>query len=325
MSLDPFGRHIHYLRLSLTDACNLRCVYCMPEAMAFRPESGRMRPDEILRLARLFAASGFTKFRLTGGEPTLREDLPDLVHGISELSGVREVALTTNGTRLVELAAPLFRAGLRRININLNTLNPERYRAMTRGGDLQQVLDGIRAAQETGFELKINVVAVRGYNDGREAVEIARLTLTHPWYVRFIELMPIGRIAGFQQAHLVPEKELIETIAAELGPLEEQRREKPGKARLYRLNDAAGTLGFISSLSRPFCRHCVRARLSSDGRLRVCLLQDDETDLLGPLRAGADDTELAGLMARGLQSKPREHALRDSVIPQARVMSEIGG
>ena len=143
--------------------------------------------------------------------------------------------------------------------------------------------------------------------------------------VRFIELMPIGRIAGFQHDHLVPEKELIETIAAELGPLEEVRREKPGKARLYRLNGGAGTLGFISSVTQPFCKTCVRARLSVDGRLRVCLLQDDETDLLGPLRAGADDTELAGLIGRGLQSKPREHALRASVIPQARVMSEIGG
>lgn len=325
MSLDQFGRHIHYLRLSLTDACNLRCIYCMPEAMTFRPETGRMHPDEILRLARLFAASGFSKFRLTGGEPTLRDDLPDLARGILELPGVKEVALTTNGSRLTERAAPLFRAGLRRINVNLNTLNPEKYRAMTRGGDLQKVLNGIEAAQQAGFELKINVVAVRGYNDGRDAVELARLTLARSWYIRFIELMPIGRIAGFQQSHLVPEKELIDTIAAELGPLEEQRREKPGKARLYRLNGAAGTLGFISSLSRPFCRHCVRARLSSDGRLRVCLLQDGETDLLGPLRAGADDANLAALIAQGLQSKPREHALRASVIPQTRVMSEIGG
>ena len=325
MSLDQFGRHIHYLRLSLTDACNLRCIYCMPEAMTFRPESGRMRPDEILRLARLFAESGFTKFRLTGGEPTLREDLPDLARGILGLPGVNEVALTTNGSRLTELAAPLFRAGLRRINVNLNTLNPDKYRAMTRGGDLQKVLDGIRAAQQAGFELKINVVAVRGYNDGREAIDIARLTLSQPWYIRFIELMPIGRIAGFQQAHLVPEKELIESIAAELGPLTELHREKAGKARLYRLNGGAGTLGFISSVSQPFCKTCVRARLSADGRLRLCLLQDDETDLLGPLRDGADDTELAGLIDRALQSKPREHALRASVIPQTRVMSEIGG
>jgi len=322
---DAHGRQISYLRVSLTDACNLRCRYCMPETMRFRPPAELLSDGELLRLLRLFAAAGFRKFRFTGGEPTLRPGLTELVRATLALPGLAELSLTTNGLRLPELAEPLHAAGLRRININLNTLDPEGYRAITRGGDVAVAWTGVRAAAATGLSIKLNVVAVRGFSDGESAAAMARLTLEYPWYVRFIELMPIGRAAAFQAGHHVPEDELREAIAARLGPLTPVPRETPGKASLYQLPGARGLIGFISSVSRPFCHACVRARLAADGRLRLCLLQEDEVDLLTPLRSGATDDELAARIRQGLWRKPLAHGLQQQVIPRNRAMSEIGG
>jgi cyclic pyranopterin phosphate synthase len=326
MTIDRFGRDINYLRISLTDKCNLRCVYCMPEEMTFRPRSELLQDDEILRLVRVFADLGFHKFRLTGGEPTVRANIVELVRGIAATDGVREVSMTTNGLLLDELAEPLVEAGLARVNISVDTLDPAKFRKVTRWGDVQDVWAGIHAAERVGLPVKLNAVIVRNYNDREDVVDLARLTLHKPWQVRFIEMMPFGDVAGFQQAGIVSEEELRRTISAELGPLTELNNgELDGEARLFRLADGLGTLGFISSVTQPFCASCTRARLTADGRLRLCLLRENEFDVMAPLRNGATDEKLAELLREAIWWKPWGHGLARSVVPLNRVMSEIGG
>ncbi len=326
MSLDQYGRTIDYLRISLTDQCNLRCVYCMPEDMAFRPSPDLLQDEELIRLARLFAELGFHKFRLTGGEPTIRQNVVGLVQQFASLPGVREVAMTTNGVLLKHLAKPLARAGLHRLNISIDSLDPQKFRQLTRWGNVDDVLSGIRAAEEAGFPIKLNAVVARGINDQQDAVELARLTVEHAWQMRYIEMMPLGRISDFQLSHIVSEDELLATIAAALGPLDllhEGRLE--GEARMYRLRGAAGTLGFISSVTKPFCAACNRARLTADGKLRLCLLRDKELDLLPLLRNGASDEELKSMVEKSIWYKPWGHGLAEHTFPRQRVMSEIGG
>ncbi|MCA9969500.1 MAG: GTP 3',8-cyclase MoaA, partial [Anaerolineales bacterium] len=305
MALDRFGRQINYLRISLTDKCNLRCVYCMPEDMTFRPRAELLQDDEITRLVRIFADLGFHKFRLTGGEPTVRANVVDLVGQIARTPGVETVAMTTNGLLLHELAEPLAAAGLQRVNISIDTINPEKFKKLTRWGDVEDVWAGIAAAEAAGLGIKLNAVVVRNYNDKEDVVDLARLTLFRPWQVRFIEMMPFGDVADFQQAGVVSEEELRETIAAALGPLAViNAGELDGEARLFQLPEAVGTLGFISSITQPFCASCTRARLTADGRLRLCLLREKEVDLLTPLRAGATDDELERIIREGVWWKP---------------------
>lgn len=326
MALDRFGRQINYLRISLTDKCNLRCVYCMPEDMTFRPRAELLQDDEITRLVRIFADLGFHKFRLTGGEPTVRANVVDLVGQIARTPGVETVAMTTNGLLLHELAEPLAAAGLQRVNISIDTINPEKFKKLTRWGDVEDVWAGIAAAEAAGLGIKLNAVVVRNYNDKEDVVDLARLTLFRPWQVRFIEMMPFGDVADFQQAGVVSEEELRETIAAALGPLAViNAGELDGEARLFQLPEAVGTLGFISSITQPFCASCTRARLTADGRLRLCLLREKEVDLLTPLRAGATDDELERIIREGVWWKPWGHGLAQNVVPLNRVMSEIGG
>jgi len=326
MALDRFGRTIHYLRISLTDHCNLRCVYCMPEDMTFRPNAELMQDDELLLLVRLFTELGFDKFRLTGGEPTVRAGIVDLVRGIAATPGVRSLSMTTNGVLLGRLARPLAEAGLQRVNVSLDTLDPEKFRRLTRWGKLEQVWEGIRAAEAAGLvPVKINAVVVRGYNEP-DVVELARLTLEHPWQVRFIEMMPFAGATELQRSQVVTAAEIQERIRAALGPLEVANGGRlDGEARLFRLPGARGDLGFISSVTQPFCASCTRARLTADGRLRLCLLRDGEVDLLTPLRAGAGLEELRRLVLDGIWNKPWGHGLAEGVIPLSRVMSEIGG
>ena len=226
---DRFGRHINYLRISLTDKCNLRCVYCMPEDMTFRPRQELLQDDELLRLVRIFAELGMVKFRLTGGEPTMRANVVDLVREIAALPGVETVAMTTNGLLLEKLAAPLAPAGLQRVNISIDTLDPDKFKTLTRWGDVEDVLAGIHAAEEAGLGVKLNSVVVRGYNDTDDVVDLARLTLHQQWQVRFIEMMPFGEITDFQQAGVVTEEELRATIAAALGPLSPGQRGRSGR------------------------------------------------------------------------------------------------
>ncbi|MDX1615780.1 MAG: GTP 3',8-cyclase MoaA [Candidatus Promineifilaceae bacterium] len=326
MSFDRFGRNINYLRISLTDKCNLRCVYCMPEEMSFRPREELLQDDEIRRLVRIFADLGFVKFRLTGGEPTVRANVVDLVKSIAQTRGVKTVAMTTNGLLLDKLAGPLAAAGLERVNISIDTLDAHKFKTVTRWGEVEDVWRGIDAATEAGLHVKLNAVVVRGYNDTKDVVNLARLTLTRPWQVRFIEMMPFGDVASFQQAGVVTEEELRATISGELGPLTSVNEgQLDGEARLYRLNDAVGTLGFISSVTQPFCAACTRARLTADGRLRLCLLREKEVDLITPLRDGASDSELIEIIETAVWWKPWGHGLANDVIPLNRMMSEIGG
>jgi len=327
MALDRYGRNINYLRISLTDRCNLRCVYCMPEHMTFRPRAELLQDDELQQLIPLFASTlGFRKFRLTGGEPTLRENVVDLVRCMATTPCVEELAMTTNGLLLPKLAQPLAEAGLQRINISIDTLDPDKFKAVTRWGDVSEVWDGIKAATEAGLQIKLNAVVVRGFNDGEDVVELARLTYDFPWQVRFIEMMPFGEVAEFQQANSVSEAELLERIGADLAPpvlLNDGQLD--GEARLYQLPGAIGTLGFISPVTQPFCAGCNRARLTADGRLRLCLLRDKELDVLTPLRQGATSAELQTLIEDAIWFKPWGHGLATEEVPQNRVMSEIGG
>lgn len=234
--------------------------------------------------------------------------------------------MTTNGLLLNKLARPLAEAGLQRVNISIDTLNPAKFKKLTRWGDVEEVWAGIHAAEAAGLGVKLNAVVVRNYNDKEDVVDLARLTLFQRWQVRYIEMMPFGNVADFQQAGIVSEAELLETISAELGPLTlVNDGELDGEARLYRLEEGIGTLGFISSVTQPFCASCTRVRLTADGRLRLCLLREKEVNLMEPLRNGASDDELKALIEKGIWWKPWGHGLARDVIPLNRVMSEIGG
>lgn len=326
MSLDRFGRDINYLRISLTDKCNLRCVYCMPEDMTFQPREELLQDDEIFRLVDIFAGLGFHKFRLTGGEPTVRSNIVTIVKRIANTPGVHTVAMTTNGLMLDRLARPLAQAGLQRVNISIDTLDPNRFKTVTRWGELQDVWSGIEAAKEAGLEIKLNAVVVRGYNDTQDVVDLAALTLNNPWQVRFIEMMPFGDVADFQRVGVVSQDELMATISESLGFLTPANRgQLDGEARLFNLPGAAGVIGFISSVTQPFCAACSRARLTADGRLRMCLLREMEVNLINPMRAGATDEELTEIIRKAIWFKPWGHGLAEDVIPLNRVMSEIGG
>ncbi len=322
---DSFGRSIHYLRISLTDRCNFRCVYCMPADMVFQNKSYLLQDDELLRLVRLATTIGFDRVRLTGGEPTIRPNLVNLVAGIAAMPGLREIAMTTNAMRLEKLAGPLARVGLKRVNISIDTLDAERFHKITRFGKLAQVWRGIQAAERAGLSpIKLNAVIVRGYNED-DITDLAKLTLDHAWDMRFIEMMPLGSLADFQIDSVVPVAEMKLRIESALGPLETIDWDGHNPSRPYRLPGGAGTIGFISSVTQPFCAGCDRMRLSADGRLRLCLLRDNEVDLLTPLRAGASDEELRELMAGGVTNKPWGHGLAEHVIAESRVMSQIGG
>lgn len=326
MAIDRFGRKITYLRISLTDHCNLRCVYCMPEDMTFRPTAEMMQDEEVFTLTRLFASLGFTKVRLTGGEPTVRARIVDIVRGIASTEGIKSVSMTTNGVLLSKLAQPLAEAGLQRVNVSIDTLNPEKFHRLTRWGKLQDVWDGILAAERAGLApIKLNAVVVRGYNED-DVVDLARLTLDHPWQMRFIEMMPFAGATDLQTSQVVTMAEIQERIEDSLGDLQVANDGKlDGEARIFQLPNARGNVGFISSVTAPFCASCNRARLTSDGRLRLCLLREKEVDLLTPLRAGASLEDLRQIIISGVWEKPWGHGLADGIIPLNRVMSEIGG
>lgn len=326
MAKDRFGRNIHYLRISLTDRCNLRCVYCMPEDMTFRPNAELMQDDEILTLTRLFANLGIDKIRLTGGEPTLRKNVVEIVRGISETEGIKSVSMTTNGLLLSRLAQPLADAGLERVNISIDTLEPEKFKRLTRWGKVNEVLEGINAAEDAGLTpVKLNAVIVTGYNES-DVVPLAGLTQEHPWQVRFIEMMPFAGATEFQLTQTVTAAQVQKEVEDAYGTLEVVNNGKlDGEARLFKIKDGIGDVGFISSVTSPFCASCTRARLTADGILRMCLLREKEIDLLTPLRAGASMDELRELILEAVWMKPWGHGLADGTIPLNRTMSEIGG
>ncbi len=324
--IDQFGRNLTYLRISLTDVCNLRCVYCMPEDMTFRPRHELMSDEEIITIARMMAELGVNKIRLTGGEPTVRPNVVEIVRQLAHIEGIRDIAMTTNAILLAQLAEPLARAGLARVNISLDTLDPRKFRFITRRGDLNKVLAGIEAAEAAGLHpIKINVVVTRGFNED-EVAALARLTLERAWDVRFIELMPFASESDFAQAAVVRSSETRERIEAALGPMKAIPGHDPrDPARPYRLAGARGSIGFISSVSEPFCASCNRLRLTADGKLRLCLLRDGEYDILTPLRSGMSIDELKQEILAAAYYKPWGHGLPDGEIPKSRVMSQIGG
>jgi cyclic pyranopterin phosphate synthase len=324
---DSFGREINYLRISLTDRCNLRCVYCMPmHGMTFVPGPELLTPGEIEQVGRAAADAGFRKIRLTGGEPTLRQDVVEIVERLSRIDGIQELVMTTNGLRLPWIAGPLARAGLQRVNIHLDSLNEARLGRVMRLNSLEKVRAGIEAAERAELvPLKLNVVVTRGYND-EDIADLARLTLDHDWHVRFIELMPLGGPAEIAFEHYVSTRESIQRIEAALGPLFPLHNgEVVGEARLYRLAGARGTLGFISPVSDPYCDSCNRMRLTADGRIRLCLLSEKELNFRDTLRNGGSHEELVALFRRAIAAKPVGHQLEEGIHPENRTMSQIGG
>jgi cyclic pyranopterin phosphate synthase len=323
---DAFDRRIDYLRVSLTDRCNMRCVYCMPaDGMAFAPRPELLTNDELLLVLRAAAAAGFRKIRLTGGEPLLRNDIVELVRAIKAIAGIEHIAMTTNALHMRRLATLLKEAGLDRVNISIDSLNPQKFRQMTRGGNLEEVWAGIEAAVTVGLQpIKLNAVIVRGLNDD-EVVDLAALTMRYPWEFRFIEVMPLTGVAGLAQEGVISSAEIHARIEAAFGELVPLEHASSDPARRYRIPGAAGKLGFISSVTDPFCATCNRMRLSADGRLHLCLLRDDELDLRAAVRSGADEAQIEQIIRHAVAIKPWGHGLPEGVLPTLRGMSEIGG
>lgn len=327
MLIDNYHRHISYLRISLTDRCNLRCIYCMPpEGISLLNHREVLTLEEIERIASAAARMGISRIRITGGEPLVRKGVIELAGDLLKLPGIEDVSLTTNGILLTEHAAALRRAGMRRINISLDTLDAEKYKRITRGGDIQRVLDGISAARREGFSpIKINVVAMRGINDD-EVEDFARLTIERPVHIRFIEFMPIDIATDWDENSFISSSETREIIRriGTLSPVEHSG--KSGPAEMYRLDGAAGQLGFISPLSNHFCDTCNRMRLTADGKLRTCLFSDQEIDLKTFLRSGVSDQSLEQAIAEAIKSKPKGHTISEPSFKKCRRnMSAIGG
>jgi len=329
MPLDRFGRQINYLRISLTDHCNLRCVYCMPvKGLHFAPVEELLTAEEIALVARAAVQVGFHKFRLTGGEPTLRADLIEIVERLTAIDGVDDLSMTTNGISLPRLACPLREAGLNRVNIHIDTLHPERLKRIMRFGSFESIWAGIEAAAAAGFSpLKINCVVTRDYND-HDVADLTRLTLDRDWHVRFIELMPLGggECASLSLSQYVPTAETRERIEAELGELTPVPSNNPAdESRNYHLPGGRGIIGFISPVSEPYCGSCNRMRLTADGKFHLCLLNDDELDVKSAIRNGGGLPAVEAILRRAVAAKPTGHRLEEGVSAQVREMFQIGG
>jgi GTP 3',8-cyclase len=325
---DRFQREIDYLRISLVDHCNLRCVYCMPlDARHSGSGSKWLDAREIEMVARAAVAVGFRKIRLTGGEPTLRSDLIEIVERLASIDGIGDLALTTNGILLPRLASSLVRAGLRRVNIHVDTLNPEHLAKIMRFGTFAEIWAGILAAESAGLRpIKLNAVVTRGFNDD-DVVALAALTREHPWHVRFIELMPLGtgEPAVLSRVKFVPSSETEARIVAALGPLTSLDNGDPSdESRNARLAGAQGTIGFISPVSRPYCGTCNRMRLTADGKFHLCLLNDEELDVRRALATGGIPA-VADVLLRAVGAKPIGHRLHANETIERREMFQIGG
>lgn len=313
--IDTFGRNVDYLRLSLTERCNYRCLYCMPEegGCASCPEEV-LSAEECEEIARTAIACGIKKLRLTGGEPLVRREILDICRRLKRLKGLQELCLTTNGSLLPKLAAPLREAGVDRLNISIDTLRPDRFRIITRRGMCEDVLAGIRAAEEAGFQnLKLNVVLIGGFNDD-EIGDFLELTRSHPWEIRFIELMPMGPCAGWDSSCFLPGSVILQRFP------ELQEVEAVGVARRYRLPGALGTIGLISPMSHDFCGECRRIRVTADGKLKGCLHAREEISLRSLHGEALEDA-----IRKGILQKPRQHRLKDAGSQTQRNMNQIGG
>jgi GTP 3',8-cyclase len=330
---DAFGRTIDYLRISLTDRCNLRCVYCMPLSRADAADGPEiLTAAEIEAVVRCAVDVGFRKFRLTGGEPTIRRDVVDIVRRIASVEGVDDLAMTTNAVRMPELARPLREAGLRRVNVHLDSLSAKTLPRIMRLGDADRIVAGIRACEDAGLTpIKMNVVVARGMNDG-EVADLARLTLDRPWHVRFIELMPLGSgdEARLSVTHFVSNVDTRARIEAALGALEPvAARSASDESENFRVPGAPGVVGFISPVSKPYCGGCNRMRLTADGRFHLCLLHDADLDVRDALRSGVPDEQrterVRGILRTAVASKPTGHRLDAGLHTKGRRMHQIGG
>ena len=322
---DPFGRCIRYLRISVTDRCNLRCVYCLPAAgVRWMPRDAVLRDEEISAVVRAGLRLGISHVRLTGGEPLVREGVVGLVRMLAVIPGLEDLSLTTNGVLLADQAQALTAAGLRRINISLDTLRPDRFRQITRFGEIPDVRRGMTAALEAGLDpVKLNMVVVRGVNDD-EVAELAALTRSLPVEVRFIELMPIGEYFSLEK--LVPAAEILASVER-LGTLSPVASGAGcGPARTFRLPDARGKIGIISAVTQAFCASCNRLRLTAAGTLRPCLDDEQAVELKPALRPVIDENRLAGLIRAAVAAKPERHAMAEREAGSARMcMAGVGG
>ncbi len=329
MPKDSFDREIDYLRISVTDRCNLRCVYCMPlEGLRFLPGPEMLNAAEIEQVVRAAVGVGFRKFRLTGGEPTLRADLVEIVARLAAVPGVRDLALTTNALLMTKLARPLRLAGLKRINVHLDSLDPHTVERQMRWGNFEEIWNGILASEEAGLvPIKLNAVVTAGYNEA-EVAELARLTIKRDWHVRFIELMPLGggECARLSIQRYVSNIETRRRMESELGPLAELEGVHPSdEARNYRLAGARGVVGFISPVSEPYCGTCNRMRLTADGKFHLCLLNDNELDVRAALRSGAGLEAVGQILLRAVGEKPTGHHLLQGRSTRERSMYQLGG
>jgi len=315
---DQFNRDLNYLRVSITDRCNLRCAYCMPEeGVEHMPHDELLSYEELYIVIEEFVKLGVKKLRITGGEPLVRKDVVSFIEKVASLKQLNDIAMTTNGILLKQLALPLKKAGLHRVNISLDTLNHERYKYMTRGGQLRNVLEGIHAAREAGLKIKLNCVVNKGINDD-EIGQFIQLTKDWGIDVRFIELMPIGQNIKYAKDHFYS-NEMILNQFPELKHIEAEDPSSP--ARYYQLDGAKGKVGLISPLSCNFCAYCNRLRLTPDGKLKPCLHSDIEIDLKTALRNNQD---ILPLILKSYEIKPEKHLLDEHKMI-VRQMSQIGG
>lgn len=327
MPFDQYQREINYLRISLIDRCNLRCVYCMPlNGLEFLPRQDLLTPSEIAEVVKVAVSVGFRKIRLTGGEPTLRSEVVEIVERIGRIEGIEDLAMTTNGILLPELAQPLAKAGLKRVNIHLDSLHPERLERVMRWGKLKDIQKGIEAAERAGLlPIKLNAVIARGYND-TDVAELAALTIDRDWHFRFIEMMPfgVGECATVARDQYISNDEVRERIEAKLGHLIPLPGLPSDEAVNYRLPGARGVVGFISPVSAPYCGSCNRMRLTADGKFHLCLLNDDEMDIKKQLRQIGPEAVRA-ILLKAVQQKPMGHRLHEGAFTQNRQMFQIGG
>jgi cyclic pyranopterin phosphate synthase len=322
---DSFQRPIDYLRISVTDRCNLRCIYCMPaDDVCLMPHQDILTYEEIYSVVRAAAELGINKVRITGGEPLIRAGLPKLIEMLTQIDSIDDIALTTNGVLLGRYAAELKSAGLRRVNVSLDTLKPDRFEFITRGNKLGDVLKGIEVARSVGLEpVKLNVVVMSGINDD-ELLDFANKTVADGWHVRFIELMPFAG-DNATAPRLVSVGEMRKRLER-LGKLEPCLPSVGnGPARYFRFPQATGTIGFITPVSEHFCFQCNRLRLTSDGKLRFCLLAEDEIDFKQPLRSGISLMGLKQLIKEAVARKPLRHRMAEGYIPKDRPLTQVGG
>lgn len=324
---DNNNRTINYLRLSLTDRCNLRCMYCMPEeGIDFIPHKEILSYEEMLRLVELTVQAGIRKIRLTGGEPLVRRGCLDFIEKLCQMEGLDEISLTTNGVKLKDYAEGLRNCGICRVNVSMDTLRRDRFRQITGRDFFDRVWDGIRESERLGFApIKINVVAMKGVNDD-EILDFARLTLEKPYHIRFIEFMPVGEQNGWSDDKFISIDDIKDRITT-LGNLQPILHSgMDGPAQRYVLQGAKGELGFIGSLSNHFCEKCNRLRLTAEGHLRGCLFSDEETDLKTPLRNGRDNRHILDLIEFTIKNKPKNHGIIEPEPRKCvRQMSSIGG